>query len=462
MDEPLASVDPARLGRYWDAIRLHCARTATSLVFASHSTETVLREAQLAICLAEGRVLYVGDIQQLYHRPATRQLAQFLGPANWFTPAESRRWLAEDQQHDRCFRPEQVVLEKCDGSRLIVQSSRFAGSIAEVELAEEGTEQRRSVFHRPRGNMLVAGDHVSLKICLNLLFCFFLLGCGRSGTQPQLTVQQIKHWSMPPHGPTIPAPRAIEWGPENTAYVLDNAGRVLVFAADGILHRQWSMPETEIGNPEGLCIFRDGRVAVADTHYNRIVMFDQNGFLLGMQGELGKQPGQFIYPVAIAQDAEQNYYVCEYGENDRVQKFSVDGKFLLQFGSFGTRPGQFQRPSGIVWHQGKIYVADAINNRIQAFSDMGEFLTVLGSNDKPLMLHYPYDLAQSVGGDLYVIEYGSGRISRIGLDGSLVGLFGTTGSGKGQFSTPWGLAVDAQGRILVADTGNRRIVELRQ
>jgi DNA-binding beta-propeller fold protein YncE len=52
-------------------------------------------------------------------------------------------------------------------------------------------------------------------------------------------------------------------------------------------------------------------------------------------------------------------------------------------------------------------------------------------------------------------------MTKFDLDGRLLGRFGTTGSGAGQFATPWGIAVDAQKRIYVADTGNRRVVELQ-
>jgi len=62
---------------------------------------------------------------------------------------------------------------------------------------------------------------------------------------------------------------------------------------------------------------------------------------------------------------------------------------------------------------------------------------------------------------LYAVEYGAGRVTRVGLDGQLLGRFGSVGSGPGQFATPWGLAVDAQRRIYVGDTGNRRVVEMQ-
>ena len=128
---------------------------------------------------------------------------------------------------------------------------------------------------------------------------------------------------MPPDGRKIPAPRAISVGPNNDYYVLDDAGRVLVFNKTGTLLKQWRMPEYDVGKPEGICIFKDGRIAVADTHYHQVVFFDSSGEVLSTLGAFGEDPGQFIYPVAIVQDDAENFYVCEYGGNDRIQKFST-------------------------------------------------------------------------------------------------------------------------------------------
>jgi DNA-binding beta-propeller fold protein YncE len=177
-----------------------------------------------------------------------------------------------------------------------------------------------------------------------------------------------------------------------------------------------------------------------------------------MLGAAGHEPGQFVYPVAIAEDDARNLYVGEYGDNDRVQKFDKDGKFLLEFGRPGTGQGEFLRPSGMLWHEGQIYVVDAFNNRIQVFSDDGTFQKVLGGDQGAL--HYPYDIALGAGGELFVVEYAAGRVSKFDLDGKLLGRCGGNGSGEREFTTPWGLAVDRQSRVFVADTGNRRIVAL--
>jgi len=293
-----------------------------------------------------------------------------------------------------------------------------------------------------------------------VLTAILVAGCGPDSTAPEIPVSSVQSYTLPPDGPKVPAPRGLAYGPDGALYVLDNAGRVLVYAEDGTLRVSWSMPEYDVGKPEGICLLSDGRIVVADTHYHRVVFFDHEGHVTGMHGGLGSEPGQFVYPVAVCQDDAGHYYVCEYGGHDRVQKFDADGTWMLEFGGFGTEPGKFQRPSGVVWESGQVFVADAINNRVQVFRDSGEFVSVVEADTGPPPLHYPYDLARGPGGDLFVVEYGAGRVTRLHPDGHVLGVFGSPGNGDRQFATPWGIAVNAEGRITVADTGNRRLVEL--
>ena len=98
---------------------------------------------------------------------------------------------------------------------------------------------------------------------------------------------------------------------------------------------------------------------------------------------------------------------------------------------------------------------------LQVFDANGKLVAILGSSDKISDLYYPYDIAVSQSGELFVVEYGAGRVSKFDRSGKLLGRYGTTGPGQGQFMTPWGLAVDSKGRIFICDTGNHRVVELR-
>ena len=462
MDEPLAHVDPARAGKYWSAIREHITDTGQSLSFSTHSPEIALGIAQHAICLREGGVIFNGPIARLYERPATEELAALLGPTNWLTPADAHCWLGETWDIAASVRPERLSITTGDGP-LTITASRFHGAFAETELrAPDGTA--RTFLHRPAARpQLNKLCRLTLHALTLLVLALFVTACKRNET-PALPVQTWHTWMLPADDSKQPTPRSMATGPHDELAVMDTAGRILIYSADGTLLRQWKMLDVQFGKPEGIVWLRDNRLVVCDTHYRRLVWFDQNGNVLKMVGQEGRGHSQFIFPVGICKDAAENLYVCEYGGNDRVQVFSREGEWLREFGTPGTGPGQFQRPSGLTWHDGLLYVSDAVNNRVHIFRDTGEFLHLLGAKaNEPSALNFnlPYDITFAPDGNLYVIEYGAGRLSRVALDGKLLGRYGTTGTAEAKFATPWGLTVDSKMRVFVADTKNRRIVALQ-
>jgi len=456
-DEPLGHVDTARVGRYWQVIREHIAAQGASLIFATHETQTVLAEAPRVVYLRGGRLQYDGDVATLYHQPATPQLADAFGPHNWFEADEAKQWLgASAPPAIRCVRPERLAVEP--GGELTVVDSRFRGAVTETTLALDG-EQRR-VVHRSQSN-LRCGAAVALRLLTLLLACV-LAGCFDGDGERQVHFSRFHAFTLPGVEANLPAPRAVGTGRDGHWYALDTVGRVIEFDAECQLVRSWWMPEHDIGRPEDVVLLSDGRIAVADTHYHRIVLFDEQGNVLSMFGRGGKGQGQFVYPSAICEDDRGRLFVAEYGSrNDRVQVFDRDGAFLYQFGGFGTGAGEFQRPTGVVWHEGKVYVSDATNHRVHVFSDDGEFENYLQSDQEPWRIEYPYHMDIGPDQTLWLIEWGADRITRIGLDGRLLGRYGRSGQGEGEFSRPWGIAVSDRGRVLVGDTRNRRLVELR-
>lgn len=297
-----------------------------------------------------------------------------------------------------------------------------------------------------------------------LILCcvvFSCVGCG--GTDGvSMTMSQFDVWPIPPKGKQLPAPRSLYADESDNVYCLDNAGRVLIYSPDGSLKAQWDMPASEIGRPEGVWKLLDGRIAVADTHYHRIVIFtaDLTGEVSHMFGTKGQGPGQFIFPVAVTQDPDGFLYVGEYGEKQRIQKFTVDGTFVTEFGEHGTGPGEFQSPRKILWRDGTVYVVDAFNNRLQVFSDDGVFQRIVELPEGAEPLKFPYDIKFDAKGRLFVIENKAGRLTILNPDGTIWGRFGRPSRGLDGFFNPWALAVLSDGRILVADTGNHRLVEL--
>ena len=484
MDEPLAHVDPTRRARYWDALRSRQAKRGASLVFSTHEPRTALAEARWAVVMRGGRVLGEGAVRELYENPATAELAESLGDSNWLTAEESRRWLGRTEPAARCYRPERLTVEPSEGGHAIVKDARNAGVLAETRLARADTGEERTFVHASAGRSLAAGARVALRVVLCVMAAWFsaaMAGCG-SGDDPVLKFSQVNYYAIPNEETKSPGPRSVGAAPNGEVLVLDTAGRVMVFGPDGKYRRHWYMPDYSIGRPEGVCVLKDGRVMVSDTHYHRVVFFDAQGKVVGMLGKLGEKPGEyvegtgpgeFIYPVAVAQDPGEFLYVAEYGSNDRVQKFTREGKHVVDIGRPGTGSGELQRPSGVAWSNGKVYVADATNNRVQVYHDDGRFIGVLGASDAGATtrpgspspatgprMHFPYDLRFAKDGSLYVIEYGAARLTKFSPEGKVLGRFGTPGAEDGQFKTPWGMAINTAGHIVIADTGNRRLVEL--
>lgn len=458
MDEPLAHVDYRSSLKYWECIQRYLEDYGSSLVFASHSSETVLRESEFCCCLEKGSVVYQGKTTDLYDNPPDERSAWFLGPINWIESDEAELWYGSRD----CVkaRPERLAVSPDESSGITLAESCFSGSHSKIKATHQQSGAQKTFYTQTDCRKIVHGKGIRFTILSVLMFLLLIAGC-ESDDVPELPVKEVDVWMLPEKGPSIPTPRSMTVSDDDELLILDDAGRVLVYDLQGKLLRKWDMPESDVGNPEGISVLPDKRVVVADTHYHRVVFFDLQGKVLGMFGKEGTGPKEFIYPVSVTHDDKGNYYVAEYGYNDRLQKFSPQNEFLLEMGSPGTEEGKFQRMSGMVWHEGYLYISDAINNRIQKFSDDGNFVEILDLSDYGTSLSYPYDITLAPDGGFFIVEYGAGRLTQLSKDGKLIGCFGKTGSGLENLTTPWGLASTKDGRVFVADTGNRRVMEIK-
>ncbi len=265
-------------------------------------------------------------------------------------------------------------------------------------------------------------------------------------------------------------PRAIAVDKQDALYIVDMTGRIQVFDRSGRLMRLWHTPQIEHGKPCGLSIDQSGNLLVADTHYYRVLVYTPQGKLLHNRmigGTLGEGPGQFGFVTDAVQDREGNYYVAEYGQNDRIQKFTPDGQFLMQWGGHGERPGKFLRPQALaVDRHNRLWVADGCNHRIQIFEVDGaqaHLVAMWGSQGRrPGQLRYPYGLVlDETNQHVYVCEFGNHRVQQLSFDGQPLDVWGVPGRGPGQLNQPWSLVQDSTGRIHVLDTYNHRVQTIR-
>ena len=185
-------------------------------------------------------------------------------------------------------------------------------------------------------------------------------------------------------------------------------------------------------------------------------------FQLG-EGVQGTTPGRFGYPTDVEIDSAGNFYVAEYGENDRIQVFSPEGEWLRQWGGHGYELGEFLKPRALaIDEHDRLFVADSCNHRIQVFDTQGKLLNSWGSRgDRLGQMSYPYDLAIGPDGCLYVCEYGNHRVQKFTLDGKPLAVWGTAGRGPGQLFNPYALAVDSRCNISVVDSNNHRVQRFR-
>jgi DNA-binding beta-propeller fold protein YncE len=151
-------------------------------------------------------------------------------------------------------------------------------------------------------------------------------------------------------------------------------------------------------------------------------------------------------------------FVADAG-NQRIQAFDADGRFLWTFGRAGTAAGEFRRPMDIdIDSAGRLYVAELGGDRVQVFTPRGELLSTLRGEDTPAGR---FDGAAGVlvtpAGDVYVADFYNDRVVHFGPDRTFVGSVGTSGRvWKGRLHYPTDVAW-LDGRIVVADAYNHRI-----
>jgi sugar lactone lactonase YvrE len=214
--------------------------------------------------------------------------------------------------------------------------------------------------------------------------------------------------------------------------------------------------------PEGMAVDSAGNLYVADTENNRVEKFNAKGEFQLEFGKKGTGNGEFIRPAGVAIDPQGNLWVTDAG-NDRVQEFTPEGKYLFQFGSSGTEYGKFTEPWGIaIEPNGNIWVSDISFYRVEEFTSKGEYIGAArgapeGGEGPEIG---PRGIALDGEGHLYVCDAPHARVMEYSTTpkGSyfpFLGEFGSEGTGDGQFEESLGIAVKANGDILVSDRRGR-------
>jgi DNA-binding beta-propeller fold protein YncE len=177
-------------------------------------------------------------------------------------------------------------------------------------------------------------------------------------------------------------------------------------------------------------------------------------------GGKGSEDGQLISPHSIDIDKDGYVYVTDTG-NDRIQKYSPNGKFIQSYGTKGSTEGKFLEPHGIVFDSNNtMYVTDMKNSRVQVFDKDFNFIRQWGSFGTG-----PGQFSGTIPGidyyekeDLvFVDDKRSTNFQVFDENGKSISKYGSKGKQDGQFNRPEDIAIDPEGKVFVADTGNSRI-----
>lgn len=229
------------------------------------------------------------------------------------------------------------------------------------------------------------------------------------------------------------------WGSTGSGPLQFNSPGSLALASDGTLDvvdamnrrievlRQGRQVDEAQWDAGSLALDRSGHLFASDFGNNRIWEFGSDWLLVRTIAIPEIAVGAEPFPAALATDGQGNLYVAD-RDNNRVVKLSPTGKLLAAFGRFGGRPRsaaappQFNKPSGVgVDGEGRIYVADTRNNRIQILSPSGRVLKILSASARPGNRGgQPVSLAVDRQGNIYVADYYDNQVAKMSPSGRVI------------------------------------------
>jgi sugar lactone lactonase YvrE len=242
----------------------------------------------------------------------------------------------------------------------------------------------------------------------------------------------------------------------------------------------------QFNDPYGVAVDGEGSIIIADwkNHCVRKVTPDGAVSTLAGSGSRGFADGagaaaQFHCPRGVAVDGEGSIIIVDY-YNHSVRKISPDGivSTLAGSGRHGLVDGagaaaQFSYPIGVaVDGEGSIIITDAGNHSVRKITPDGTVTTLAGSGrhgfadgaGAAAQFCSPWGVAVDGEGSIIIADGGNHSVRKITPDGTVTTLAGSGRDGfadgagaAAQFYAPHGVAVDGEGGIIIAEWGNRRV-----
>ena len=215
-----------------------------------------------------------------------------------------------------------------------------------------------------------------------------------------------------------------------------------------------SIGEGLFSHPHGLRIDADGNLWTTDDGSNLVLKLDPSGRVLLVLGRINtgaEANWLFNKPADVAFAKNGDIYVADGYGNSRVVKFDRDGNYIKAWGKYGAGIGEFNLPHSVaVDNEGRVYVGDRENQRIQIFDAEGTFIrewTGIG---------YPYGLLITPDQHIWMTDGGYDRIVELDQNGKILGAFGEPGHEPGQMAWAHFMAMGPDQTIYVADVLNWR------
>ena len=272
------------------------------------------------------------------------------------------------------------------------------------------------------------------------VFVFLVLGLvGLSESNyPKLAYEVDAAWPHLPAGWNLAETTSVSVDAQENVYVFHRGSHpIMVFDKNGTFLR--SFGDGVYGSTHGLRIDDEGNIWTTDIENHVVLKMDKHGrirMVLGRRGVAEEAEDRFNMPTDVAIAPNGDIYVSDGYGNSRVVQLSKDGSFIRAWGKRGVGEGEFNAPHSIVLDkQGRVYVADRENFRIQVFNSEGKFLQMWDHVGSPWGLYITEDQS------LFMTDGYNDRLLKLNLDGQILGSLGEHGKLPGQFELCHHLAV---------------------
>ena len=192
-------------------------------------------------------------------------------------------------------------------------------------------------------------------------------------------------------------------------------------------------------------------IYVVENYNHRIQKFTPTGEFIAAVGRQSTNPLQFHYPVGIGFNKKNGkLYVCD--QSNGIQVLETNLTQHSSFRSSGSEEWQPKFCDVAFDSTGNVYVTDIRNKCIKTFSPDGQFLQKFGTGQ----LKHSHSIA--VHDDMvYVVEGDHNGVLVFSSQGKFLKSFHASGKAQGQLRGAYGVTVDTNGFVLVADYFNNRV-----